>query len=358
MAGHGTIDQLEPGPRSKCRKWRVRVSTGLDPVTGKYGRATKTVHGTYREAQQALHELVVKDDEPKSSKAEFGELFDSFMASLRIKENTRQSYKSKGRKLLERFGNARMDRLSKEMFQAYIDELSESYAPKYVKEIRDLLVGFLKWCERASVIASAARLAPEPVKCPRTTRKALTDDSVASLIGSCRPEVPAHRAVMLALCAGLRRGEACRCLRWEDIDWQTNMVHVPGTKTKASDATVPMLPMLRDFLEPVKGTGYVVDLSPETVSYHWERMRKEVGLDGVCFHELRHSFITMLARADVHPSVMQTLARHSSMQVTMEVYTHVHKEQEIAALDAFQQRVQNSVQRILTEPQKSNPDGI
>ena len=41
------------------------------------------------------------------------------------------------------------------------------------------------------------------------------------------------------------------------------------------------------------------------------------------FHALRHQFISSLAAAGVHPKVTQTLARHSDMRLTMNVYTHM-----------------------------------
>ena len=40
------------------------------------------------------------------------------------------------------------------------------------------------------------------------------------------------------------------------------------------------------------------------------------------FHSLRHTFISNLARAGVHPKNAQALARHSSIELTMNVYTH------------------------------------
>ncbi len=40
------------------------------------------------------------------------------------------------------------------------------------------------------------------------------------------------------------------------------------------------------------------------------------------FHALRHTFITNLARAGVHPKVAQQLARHSSITLTMDRYSH------------------------------------
>ena len=41
----------------------------------------------------------------------------------------------------------------------------------------------------------------------------------------------------------------------------------------------------------------------------------------VDFHSLRVTFITALARGDVHPKKAQELARHSSINLTMQVYT-------------------------------------
>ncbi len=43
----------------------------------------------------------------------------------------------------------------------------------------------------------------------------------------------------------------------------------------------------------------------------------------VDFHALRHSFITALARSGVHPKVAQQLARHSTITLTMDRYSHV-----------------------------------
>jgi hypothetical protein len=42
------------------------------------------------------------------------------------------------------------------------------------------------------------------------------------------------------------------------------------------------------------------------------------------FHALRHTFISNLARAGVHPRNAQALARHSTMDLTMNIYTHVN----------------------------------
>ena len=64
------------------------------------------------------------------------------------------------------------------------------------------------------------------------------------------------------------------------------------------------------------------------------------------FHALRHTFITNLARGGVHPKTAQALARHSTITLTMDRYTHSLRDAEIAALDTLS--LENSVARSRT----------
>lgn len=50
------------------------------------------------------------------------------------------------------------------------------------------------------------------------------------------------------------------------------------------------------------------------------------------FHANRHTFITNLARAGVAPKVAQTLARHSDIRLTMNVYTHTDLSEKVEAV--------------------------
>jgi hypothetical protein len=50
------------------------------------------------------------------------------------------------------------------------------------------------------------------------------------------------------------------------------------------------------------------------------------------FHALRHTFLTNLARSGVHPKVAQALARHSTITLTMDRYTHTVLEDQVKAL--------------------------
>jgi integrase/recombinase XerD len=55
----------------------------------------------------------------------------------------------------------------------------------------------------------------------------------------------------------------------------------------------------------------------------------------VDFHSLRHTYVTRLARSGVSPKVAQTLARHSTITLTMDRYAHVGLSDSMAALDSL-----------------------
>jgi site-specific recombinase XerC len=50
------------------------------------------------------------------------------------------------------------------------------------------------------------------------------------------------------------------------------------------------------------------------------------------FHANRHTFITNLSRAGVLPKVAQTLARHSDIRLTMNIYTHTDLDEKVDAI--------------------------
>jgi integrase len=53
------------------------------------------------------------------------------------------------------------------------------------------------------------------------------------------------------------------------------------------------------------------------------------------FHGLRHTFVTNLARANISPKMVQTLARHSDIKLTMSIYTHVAPVEQAAAIKSL-----------------------
>jgi integrase len=50
---------------------------------------------------------------------------------------------------------------------------------------------------------------------------------------------------------------------------------------------------------------------------------QRAGLKPMRFHDLRHSAVSILTAAGVHPKTVQLFARHAQIATTMDVYSHL-----------------------------------
>ena len=62
---------------------------------------------------------------------------------------------------------------------------------------------------------------------------------------------------------------------------------------------------------------------PEAASKRFDRRAARDGLPHIGVHGLRHSWATLALRAGVHPKVVQERLGHSSITVTLGIYSHV-----------------------------------
>lgn len=59
----------------------------------------------------------------------------------------------------------------------------------------------------------------------------------------------------------------------------------------------------------------------------WYRCLEKAGMRAVRFHDLRHTFVSLLIQQGAHPKYIHEQAGHSSSQVTMDTYGHLFPSQ-------------------------------
>ena len=79
----------------------------------------------------------------------------------------------------------------------------------------------------------------------------------------------------------------------------------------------------------------VFSLLPDTVTHAWLKLARKVGLKDIHLHSARHSHASLLLRQGVHPKVVQERLGHSSIQVTLDTYSHVAPGLQEAAAKGF-----------------------
>ena len=147
----------------------------------------------------------------------------------------------------------------------------------------------------------------------------------------------------LALQTGLRANEI-RNLTKSSFDFKERTITVSAGYTKNKKVAIfdlkrqtvlelksflaNKMPTVKVFAMPNQPAKMIKpDLKVAGIEYKTEQGQMD-------FHGLRHCFITNLARAGVHPSDAQALARHSSITLTMNLYTHTKRESLRKIIDA------------------------
>jgi len=159
-----------------------------------------------------------------------------------------------------------------------------------------------------------------------------------------------------AVSTGLRQAELLG-LRWRDIDLDMPSISVSQVlykrrgicqfkepKTNHSRRRVAMTPKLALFLREYRaerewlyqqlGKRLTLDdlvfanpegkpLNPCVLTHAFTRMATRAGLEGVRFHDLRHTFASLMLLRGAKPKVISEALGHSSVAFTMDTYSHI-----------------------------------
>lgn len=192
----------------------------------------------------------------------------------------------------------------------------------------------------------------------------------------------AYNAELLAANSGLRGGEIKR-LKLGDVDLEARRLRIrrKGTKTAAgarlielnqaatqactrlylraqalgaSDPGHYLLPAdlsrHTKASDPVKGIGFDATQHQQSWRSAWRSLLKAARLEGLRFHDLRHSFISLMAERGVPLAVVQSMVGHLSARMTR-YYTHISSQAARQAVELLD-RLPIVGKFVGTEPQR------
>jgi integrase len=151
-----------------------------------------------------------------------------------------------------------------------------------------------------------------------------------------------YRALfMLAIMSGSRQGELLG-LKWSDIDWENNQICIQrtfnnqrwyNTKSEASNRKIDLGPaMIKELKEwklacPPCGLDLIFPKINHNnlVKRYFEPALKEAGIEKIRFHDLRHTYASLLIEQGENIKYIQAQLGHSSPTVTLNVYAHLMK---------------------------------
>jgi integrase len=358
----GSIRERSPG------KWAIILD--VFDEAGKRRRKWHSFAGTKRQAQEECARLVTlmkSGNYVEPTRQTLAEYLDEWLAfvkpSVSLKTHERYSEictKSIapliGDVTLAKLKTDRIDQaLSKALTQGRRDG-NGGLSPRTVHHMRRVLIKALGQAVTWDRLSRNPAQATTPPKVERIQMLAYDPAQTAALLEAMRPTrmfVP----VLLAVMCGLRRGEIL-ALRWRHVEMGDNrrmlaiMESVEQTKDgirykspKSGKARTVSLSSTviaelkahraRQAEEQLKlgirpdEDGFVVaqfdgsPLQPRSLTHEWMRLIQKTELPRIRFHDLRHTHASQMLAAGVHPKVARERLGHSTIGITLDLYSHV-----------------------------------
>ena len=355
--GEGTIGKRKDG------RWEARYVAGRDPETGKQIR--KSILGkTQAEVREKLKEALAESaeiDVVKSSGYSVSgwmQTWYSLYAQPNVRETTARYYKRYiDHHVTPRLGDVPLCKLtSLDIQQFYKDLLEHGRIREDTKDKKPGLSsttvhGIHVMLKSALKRAVQERLIPYnpaefciPPKITKPELQVIPSERYQSYLAAAE-----QRGVLpmfyLELSTGLRKGEIAALL-WSDYDAQTKTIHVtkqylfynghgtvspPKSESSIRYVSIPdeaarLLEQEHEkhpnnpymFPSPITGEMY----HPDAIVKIHRKICKDIGLENVRFHDLRHSFATTALQSGVDVKTVSTMLGHSSAGFTLNVYTH------------------------------------
>lgn len=342
----------------------------IDDTTKKRIRETGSGYISKMEARDAgrKKELELKNKVSlgfKNDKVKFVSFINDWLSTTKpqLANSTWKRYKIAIDKIIiPKLGDKNLDKIKptdiNNLYSYCIDELGNSTTT--VRQYHWILSKAFKNAYKWKIIDYNIMDTVEPPKKVKRELTVYTKDQLFLLLNRVK-SMTCYIPVLLAGTTGMRLGEICG-LRWKDVNLDKKELYVTRQlqivddklellqlKTSSSKRSIPLLsetigPLteLQQIQEYNKSkhenydeNNYVVckedgsPYEPNYISRNYTRVMKQykvceqLKIPYIRFHDLRHTYATMLLTADVNPKVVSELMGHSTVSMTLNTYSHV-----------------------------------
>jgi integrase len=355
--GEGSVFKRKDG------RWVGRLDVGYEGGKRKrreyYGRTEAEALRRLAEARRASEDgLPLPDERKRLDQFLVGWLGD--VARHSVRPSTYKRYRELVElHVLSEIGRLPLRKLTPAALQSlYARKLDAGLSPTTVGHIHRVLHRALGDALRWGLVVRNPCAAVRPPRVPVNEMRALSVGDAQRLLASLEGE-PLQALYVLAITAGLRQGELLG-LKWSDIDLGRGRLQVQRTvrridgelvesepKSRKSRRTVILTARAtaalrahraRQVEERVRAVAWFdLDLVfPNNIGTHmddgnlrrrsFQPLIERAEVPRVRFHDLRHTAATLLMIQGVHPRVVQEMLGHSSVNVTLDTYSHVSED--------------------------------
>ncbi|MGH7687477.1 MAG: tyrosine-type recombinase/integrase [Candidatus Dormibacteria bacterium] len=239
----------------------------------------------------------------------------------------------------------------------YANRLAAGLSPVSVHHIHATVHRALVHAVRWGLVPRNVADLVDPPRVSRREMSVLSPDQVRRLLEAATGG-PLEAIIAVTVSTGLRRGEVLG-LRWRDVDLDASVLRVVGTlqrdynrqlvisepKTMRSRRQVELSTLAADALRRHRTAQTQLRLllgaqwhdhdlvfpnafgKPQDGSHlllgQFVPLLLRAGLPRIRFHDLRHTAATLLLGRGVHPKVVSEMLGHTTVGITLDLYSHV-----------------------------------
>lgn len=317
--------------------------------------------GFTRQADAARYEQEYRDRLAGSPAMTFAALCDRFLADYKnhVRESTYMTTRFfLVRYLLPDFGKTPLNELTPVMIREWQNGFiaNQRYKPTTLNKMHAALVIALNFaCKYFGLAQNPATVAGGmgSQKPARESRYWTREQFARFILSGLKPECVAMFSTMFW--TGCRIGE-CLALTASDVDLENGIVTINKTKTKAAHGYKisppktrnsrrkvslphPLAMILADWIQrtDARNNDRLFTKDRATYATILKQHAERTGLPIIRPHDLRHSHASMLINMGLPPKVVQERLGHASIQMTLDLYSHLYPDKQKDVADRLSQ---------------------
>lgn len=350
----------------KGKKYYIVIDLERDEVTGKRKQKWLSGYDKKKDAEKALPDVLsdyIKGTFVEPTKKTFGEIMESWLEDKKtsVKHGTWKAYEwLVNSHIIPNLGNIQVTKLKPQhLHDLYHKTLNGKLSVGSIKKTHVLILDALN---RAVIWGMISQNVAQFVDLPQGKKKKFEvwNEDQLRLFLDVASKDQYYMAFELAASTGMRQSEIL-ALRRVDVDLITKTASVRQAYTLAevghdfddtkNDSSVRSIALFVDTVKLLEShfrkqerervtnpmyndSGLVIQtsagtpLGPRNLMRHYYRIldsiiKEHPDFPKIRFHDLRHTHATLLLKAGIHPKIVQERLGHSSINVTLDTYSHV-----------------------------------
>ena len=367
--------------RKGSNNYTIILQIGLDPVTGKRKQQWITAGSSKREAEKQMTKLIHELDNgifTKPNKKTLGSYLKEWIKSIQgnLSPRTVEGYITIINRVIPAIGAIPLTQLKPDILQKYYSDCLNSgclnkqvgLKPLTVRHHHALLHRALKNAMEWGLIVRNPADAAHPPRYQPSDISIMNEGEMRTFLEAAK-QTPYFHLYYIILFTGLRRSEVL-ALRWSDVDLLLGRISVSRSIHRLRDGSyifrqpksakgrrmvalsLSAIQVLREYKEKMtaerildgsllRDSDLVFSKSdgspirPDTITRAWSILAKKCGISASRLHDARHSHASLMLKAGVHPRIVQERLGHSTIAITLDVYSHVSPGLQEAAAKQF-----------------------